>query len=88
MPFGEITITLDDVFCLTRLTVDSRAVRVEQMTERISAADVAASFGVTLDEAHKEYGAPYGVSDSIKWLKDQFSGLMTSKDKGGPEVCS
>eukprot|EP00268_Persea_americana_P002268 TRINITY_DN10672_c0_g1_i8.p1 TRINITY_DN10672_c0_g1~~TRINITY_DN10672_c0_g1_i8.p1 ORF type:complete len:248 (+),score=26.44 TRINITY_DN10672_c0_g1_i8:166-909(+) len=79
MPFGEMTITLDDVSTILGIHVTGKAVSVEQLSFERSKTLVEHGLAVTSQQAHEELVGVRGSSVRLEWLKDLF-GDVTDAD--------
>jgi hypothetical protein len=68
MPFGEMTITLDDVACLLHLPVRGRLFTPRSFTMEEAAALAAELLGVTYESALEETAQQRGGYFSQQWL--------------------
>ena len=79
MPFGEMTITLDDVGTILGIPVTGRSVSVEQLSFERSKTLVEHGLGVTSQQAHEELVGVRGSSVRLEWLRDLY-GDVTDAD--------
>ncbi|KAH6818021.1 hypothetical protein C2S51_001624 [Perilla frutescens var. frutescens] len=79
LPFGEMTITLDDVYCLTGLSTEGRP--VEFYGEDVAGGQhmIRHLLGVSADKAIEEV-SDRGSYIKLKWLHNRFSDLASSTD--------
>ena len=81
MPFGEMTITLDDVCTVLRIQVTCKPVSPESLlTERVESL-VTIALGVTPNLAHQALLAMQGNSVGLQWLWELF-GEVSDVDLG------
>ncbi|KAL8549759.1 hypothetical protein ACS0TY_008558 [Phlomoides rotata] len=80
MPFGEMTITLDDVRCLTRLKIKGWPVEFHVDENMEDGTDlVSRLLGVSHVAATNEMRTARGSSMKLKWLVDNWKDDMTSE---------
>ncbi|KAK2362374.1 protein MAIN-LIKE [Trifolium repens] len=72
MPFGEMTITLDDVACLLHIPIRGEFYTLRSLTEDEAAALGAELFGVNIQYAASETRKQRGGYFSQQWLFDIF----------------
>ncbi|KAH6785794.1 hypothetical protein C2S51_038249 [Perilla frutescens var. frutescens] len=79
LPFGEMSITLEDVYCLTGLCIEGRP--VEFAGEDVAGGQhmVRRLLGVSAEEAIAEV-SDRGSYIKLKWLHSRFSTLASSDD--------
>ncbi|KAH6807024.1 hypothetical protein C2S51_028132 [Perilla frutescens var. frutescens] len=79
LPFGEMSITLEDVYCLTGLCIEGRP--VEFAGEDVAGGQhmVRRLLGVSAEEANAEV-SDRGSYIKLKWLHSRFSELASSED--------
>ena len=80
MPFGDMTITLEDVYCITGLPLTGLPVAYDEYTDESAAELVERLLGVSSQEAEIALGGANGKMLKLGWLCDQFSGDVTSDD--------
>ncbi|XP_012833253.1 PREDICTED: serine/threonine-protein phosphatase 7 long form homolog [Erythranthe guttata] len=82
LPFGEMTITLDDVSSLTGLPVVGRPVFIQQISKTgpSSQAIVKQIIGVVLDSTDKCWGQNQKAL-KLEWLRSTFSSVTDSDDE-------
>ena len=87
MPFGEMTITLDDVECLTGLPIVGRPIvpPPRESATRL-AAEVATGLGVSEEEAEEAMEGLRGSNIKLAWLQERFQGLMASESQAEVEA--
>lgn len=80
MPFGEMTITLDDVFCLTGLPVSGLPVVAPEAGRGPEAPKkmISRLLGVSEMEAVDALQGQRGSSVRLEWLRSRFTGDVTS----------
>lgn len=81
VPFGEMTITLDDVSTLLAILVVGNTVSLSLANEAQTL--VSQALGVTEEEAREEHGFAHGCSVWLEWLQCRFQGVT---DDCGNEV--
>ena len=81
MPFGEMTITLDDVSTILGIPVTGKAVSVEQLSFERSKTLVEHGLGVTSQHAHEELVGVWGSSVRLEWLRDLFGDVTDADPK-------
>ena len=79
MPFGEMTITLDDVNTILGIPVTGKSVSVEQLSYERSKTLVEHGLGVTSQQAQEELLGVRGTSVRMEWLRDLY-GDVTDAD--------
>lgn len=79
MPYGEITITLDDVCTILRIQVTGKSVSAKSFSTKRAESLVTTVLGVTSDEAHQESSAVRGYSMRLEWLSELF-GMVSDID--------
>ncbi|XP_058775806.1 protein MAIN-LIKE 1-like [Vicia villosa] len=73
MPFGEMTITLDDVSCLLHVPIRGQLVDPDVVVTDYDAIHLAVElFGVSLSDATEEASAVRGPYYKLDWLKQVF----------------
>ena len=73
LPFGEMTITLDDVRVLLGIPVTGKTV-IAKAKDRVEVIDMTTRLlGLRLEDVETEVKSRPGQSVSLSWLKDQFS---------------
>lgn len=81
MPFGDMTITLDDVSCLLRILVVDRAVSLPQKLSLDAAVTlVFVQLGVSDENAREELVIVWGTSVRLEWLRVIFSNVKDEFD--------
>ncbi|KAL8462412.1 hypothetical protein ACS0TY_033440 [Phlomoides rotata] len=81
MPFGEMTITLEDVHCLTRLKIEGLPVEFqvdEDMEDGMTY--VSRLLGVTQQHAYVELHQIWGSSLRLSWLHENWNNDTISYD--------
>jgi len=74
MPLGEMTVTLDDVVCLTHLQIEGRMLsHPKKMLRHEGAALMVRHLGVPQMEAEKIWGTEYGGYISYPKLKELYT---------------
>ena len=81
MPFGEMTVTLDDVFCLTGLPIRGRQVQSTLTGERNIVHEICRLFGVSKSDAEAALHGARGSSIKLEWLREKFMRYTTSEDQ-------
>ncbi|KAL3619208.1 hypothetical protein CASFOL_036778 [Castilleja foliolosa] len=81
LPFGEMTITLDDVLCLTGLPIEGRSVRTMRKERRDVIAQLRALFGVSEAEIADTRAIVRGLSVRLEWLHTTFEETLVSDDR-------
>lgn len=79
MPFGEMTITLDDVSTILGIPVTGKSVSVDPLSFERSKILVEHGLGVTSQQAHEELVGVRGSSVRLEWLRDLY-GDVTDAD--------
>ena len=74
LPFGEMTITLDDVYCILGIPITGRAVSAEPLDFQGSVSLVRETLGVSETAARQELLVSRGTSVRLEWLRTIFSG--------------
>lgn len=87
MFFGEITITLDDVYYLIDLLVIGLPVQRPDRNEEHATNLIRRLLGVSSDEADDALHGARGHFVRLEWLCDTFRHHMTS-DNAGPTHCT
>ena len=80
MPFGEMTITLDDVYCLTGLEVDGLPVQAPALDTKNARELVCEMLSVTDDEAEESMRGKRGATMKLEWLRETFMNDIRSTD--------
>ena len=76
MPFGEMTITLDDVASILGIPVIGRTVSYnERMSYEEARALLVDALGIEPVEAHDELIQVRGQSVRLEWLRERFAGI-------------
>lgn len=86
MPFGEMTITLDDVSTLLAIPVVGRTVtsNIQDDDDENTAVNLLRStLGVTVAEASNELSLARGFVVRLEWLRSRFEGVT---DRSDPEM--
>lgn len=78
LPFGEMTITLEDVYFLTGLTVAGKPVQSEDRNEVLPNVLVRRMLGVSAKEATEALGGKRGNSVAMNWLRSRFEADATT----------
>ena len=82
MPFGEMTITLDDVASIIGIPVTGRTVSYnDRMAYEEAQALLVDALGVESIEAHDELIQVRGQSVRLKWLREKFGGITDNNGK-------
>ena len=68
---GEMTITLDDVFCITRIPITGSLVRSEAVDDPVRL--LVDALGVSREQALEKLGRLRGQSVRLEWLRVIFS---------------
>ncbi|RWR93681.1 serine/threonine-protein phosphatase 7 long form isoform X1 [Cinnamomum micranthum f. kanehirae] len=76
MPFGEITITLDDVSTILGISLIGKSLSVEQQSFKRTMTLVEHGLGVTSQQAHEELAGVRGSSVRLEWLRDLFGDMI------------
>jgi hypothetical protein len=71
LPMGEMTITLDDVFCLTGIPVRGTLVRSDALDDPVEF--VVEALGVEAWEVEAEFHRFRGQYVRLEWLREKFS---------------
>ena len=79
MPFGKMTITLDDEGTILGIPVIGKSVSVEQLSFERCKVLVEHGLEVTSQQAHEELVVVRGSSVKLEWLRDLF-GTVTDAD--------
>ncbi|KAL8546639.1 hypothetical protein ACS0TY_006383 [Phlomoides rotata] len=80
-PFGEMTITLDDVHCLTGLSVVGLPVQSNRLECTPGDKDVMNLLGIGKRQIKKAVGGKRGSSIKLPWLRKTYMKNMTSEDE-------
>ena len=79
MPFGEMTITLDDVGTILKIPVTRKSVLVEQLSFKEAKTLVEHGLGVTSQQAHEDLAAVRGSSVRLEWLRDLLGAVTDAE---------
>ncbi|KAL3649772.1 hypothetical protein CASFOL_006175 [Castilleja foliolosa] len=79
LPFWEMTITLDDVMCLTGLPIEGRSVRTSITGTRDVRQQMIDLFGMTERETYD--GCLFGGSMKLEWLHSYFKTHIVDTDR-------
>lgn len=74
MPFGEMTITLDDVSALLGIPIVGKSIITASLNYEEAVTLVVDTLGVLESEARVELAQVRGNSVKIEWLRDRFEG--------------
>ena len=72
LPYGEMTITLDDVAAILGINVTGSSVSCERMSDRDAEDVLVDLLGVSETDARQEVLSVRGQSVRLEWLKSQF----------------
>jgi len=77
MPLGEMTLTLDDVTCLTHLPIEGRMLSHPKKMSRTKGAELMVRhLGVSQADALKNCGEEYGGYISYKTMREYYEGYL------------
>ncbi|KAL8488482.1 hypothetical protein ACS0TY_024670 [Phlomoides rotata] len=79
-PFGEMTISLNDVHSISGLSIVGEPVRSIREDKVLEVVDVMNLLGRTENEATIAVGGARGSSVKLVWLRETFRPLMSSDD--------
>jgi hypothetical protein len=80
LPFGEMSITLDDVYCILGIPITGRAVSAEPVEFPDAVKLVRETLGVSVAAARQELLQGRGTSVRLEWLRTTFSGVNSAYD--------
>jgi hypothetical protein len=80
LPFGEMSITLDDVYCILGIPITGRAVSAEPLQFPDAVTLVRETLGVSVSVARQELLQGRGTSVRLEWLRMTFSGVHAGVD--------
>ncbi|KAL8511963.1 hypothetical protein ACS0TY_018428 [Phlomoides rotata] len=82
MSFGEVTITLDDVHCLTSLPIRGLPVLLISREDKLEDWKMVSKlFGVPKKDVKAAISGVRGSSLKLEWLKSTFQKFLTSSDE-------